>query len=464
VKLNATTFGTLIAGLYKEEKFEEVGKVLELLKEHAFAIGIGTCNTRIQCLCKLKRMDEAKELLDGWLLSGMKANSITYRNLVHGYCKEWKMDKAKDMFEEMVKNGFKPDSNCYFTLVSHMCKGGEFEDALKVCKQSMEKGWAPNFSTIKMLVVGLGKGSMVQEARELVGQLKERFPENAHMWDEWVVFIKRLVIALGIHNVEDFDFIDGPYYAAIETAIKSFIQLGAVVLRNGVHKLTKDEGLVLAAVMANSSSIFCRVGDEEDKQKSDCLKVQFCYKSGDLFTLLSVYSKWECVPHDQRNHWCFENSINAKSMCRCQEAVQEMESCLRQELNIIIPTHWRWNPEGITDSDKILKDIILSALALKKILDVFLPRGDAIENPPVLTLEEALLREVSLFMPVKSECVSVRIFPCEPRDSSIKAEISFDGSVHLEAAKALEQIDRKALPGCQPWQKIKTRKQFRSSV
>ncbi|GJX16624.1 hypothetical protein Tco_0217456 [Tanacetum coccineum] len=45
-------------------------------------------------------------------------------------------------------------------------------------------GWVPNFSTMKMLVVGLAKGAMVQEARELVGQMKERFPEKAHMRDE----------------------------------------------------------------------------------------------------------------------------------------------------------------------------------------------------------------------------------------------------------------------------------------
>ncbi|GKA64367.1 pentatricopeptide repeat-containing protein [Tanacetum coccineum] len=64
VKPHATTFGTLIAGLYKVEKFEEVGKVLDLMKEQEFPIRTGTCNTRIQCLCKLKRTDEAKELLD----------------------------------------------------------------------------------------------------------------------------------------------------------------------------------------------------------------------------------------------------------------------------------------------------------------------------------------------------------------------------------------------------------------
>nr|XP_043638906.1 ATP-dependent RNA helicase DEAH12, chloroplastic [Erigeron canadensis] len=198
------------------------------------------------------------------------------------------------------------------------------------------------------------------------------------------------ILALGIHNIEEFDFIDAPCNAAIETATKNLIQLGAVVLEHGIYKLTKDgwklvklgieprlgkmilksfenglgrEGIALAAVMANSSSIFCRVGKEEEKQKSDRLKVLFCHPGGDLFTLLSVYRKWECIPRNNRSQWCWDNSINAKSMRRCQEAVQEMESCLQHELDIIIPTYWRWNPEVSTEYDKVLRGVILSALA-----------------------------------------------------------------------------------------------------
>ncbi|KAL4579708.1 hypothetical protein LXL04_015867 [Taraxacum kok-saghyz] len=200
------------------------------------------------------------------------------------------------------------------------------------------------------------------------------------------------ILALGIRDVNTFDFIDAPSDSAIETAIKNLVQLGAVVIDNGVHKLTKDgrmlvqlgieprlgkmilkcfehrlgrEGVVLAAVMANSSSIFCRVGKEEDKQKSDCYKVQFCHPGGDLFTLLSVYRSWERIPRERRNQWCWDNSINAKSMRRCQEAVIEIENCLQNELNIIIPTYWHWNPESELDSEynKILRDVILSALS-----------------------------------------------------------------------------------------------------
>ncbi|KAK1409353.1 hypothetical protein QVD17_35879 [Tagetes erecta] len=197
------------------------------------------------------------------------------------------------------------------------------------------------------------------------------------------------ILALGYYKVEEFDFIDAPSNAAIETAIKNLIQLGAIVLTNGVHKLTKGgrmlvklgieprlgkmvlkcfekrlgrEGLVLVAIMANSSSIFCRGGSEEEKQVSDRLKVQFCHPDGDLFTLLSVYRKWEGTRRDKRNQWCWDNRINAKTMRRCHEAVQEMESCLKHELNIITPAYWCWNHMVNTNYDQILKDVILSAL------------------------------------------------------------------------------------------------------
>lgn len=123
----------------------------------------------------------------------------------------------------------------------------------------------------------------------------------------------------------------------------------------------KKEGVVLAAVMANSSSIFCRVGTDEEKHKADLQKVRLCHQDGDLFTLLAVYKKWE-DGHENRNTWCWENSINAKTMRRCQETISELENCLKHELNIIVPSYWCWNPEAPTEHDKKLKKIILSSL------------------------------------------------------------------------------------------------------
>ncbi|KAF5747340.1 Helicase domain-containing protein [Tripterygium wilfordii] len=198
------------------------------------------------------------------------------------------------------------------------------------------------------------------------------------------------IMALGIKNVQEFDFVDAPSTKAIDMAIKNLVQLGAIALNNGVFELTEDgrymvklgieprlgrlilscawhrlakEGLILAAVMANSSSIFCRVGNDEDKLRADGLKVQFCHPSGDLFTLLSVYKEWEAVAPERRNIWCWDNSINAKSMRRCQDTAKELEYCLERELDFIVPTYWRWNPNKSSEHDECLKKVILSALA-----------------------------------------------------------------------------------------------------
>ncbi|XP_010926340.1 ATP-dependent RNA helicase DEAH12, chloroplastic [Elaeis guineensis] len=197
------------------------------------------------------------------------------------------------------------------------------------------------------------------------------------------------ILALGIKNVQDFEFVDAPSPQAIDIAMQNLVQLGAVTNNADVFKLTdtgwslvklgieprlgkiildcfgrglRKEGLVLAAVMANASSIFCRVGSDEDKYKADRLKVPFCHRYGDLFTLLSVYKKWE-DKRENKNKWCWQNSINAKSMRRCQETVVELENCLQHELNIIIPNYWLWDPDKPNLHDQILKKIILSSLA-----------------------------------------------------------------------------------------------------
>ncbi|KAG5574593.1 hypothetical protein H5410_054727 [Solanum commersonii] len=199
------------------------------------------------------------------------------------------------------------------------------------------------------------------------------------------------ILALGIKNVQDFDFVDAPSPKAIEMATRNLVQLGAVTQRDDAsYELTAEglklvklgieprlgkmilscidqrlgkEGVVLAAVMANSSSIFCRVGSEGDKLKSDCRKVQFCHPSGDLFTLLSVYREWEIVPREKKNSWCWDNSINAKSMRRCHETVLEMEACLQNDLNMILASYWRWHPQVHNKCDEVLQSIILSSLS-----------------------------------------------------------------------------------------------------
>ncbi|MQL70537.1 hypothetical protein Taro_002839 [Colocasia esculenta] len=196
------------------------------------------------------------------------------------------------------------------------------------------------------------------------------------------------ILALGIKNVQEFDFVDAPSLKSVEAAIQNLVQLGAIVRTEGGFELTNTgcclvklgieprlgkmilnchelqlskEGVILAAVMTNASSIFFRVGSHEEKLKADRLKIPFCHRDGDLFTLLSVYKEWECI-QESKNKWCCQNSINAKSMRRCQETVTDLVNCLFHELNIIVPMYWKWDAEESLEYDKLLKKVILSSL------------------------------------------------------------------------------------------------------
>ncbi|CAM8934134.1 unnamed protein product [Rhodiola kirilowii] len=184
IKPDKSTFAILIAGFYKEEKFDEVGNVMNMMKKYDINPGISIYNVRIQSLCKLKRSAEAKALFDGLVSRGVKPNAVTFTHLIHGFSKEGKLEEAKKLFRNMVVRGYKPDSDCYFTLVYFLCKAEDFESALEMYKGSAEKNWIPNFGTMKLLVNGLVKLSKVDEAKNVIAQMKEKFPKNVGLWEE----------------------------------------------------------------------------------------------------------------------------------------------------------------------------------------------------------------------------------------------------------------------------------------
>ncbi|ESQ35687.1 hypothetical protein EUTSA_v10007792mg [Eutrema salsugineum] len=184
VKPTASSFGLMIAGFYKEDKYDDVRKVLRVMRELGVHVGVATYNIMIHCLCKRKKSAEAKALLDGVVSSRMRPNSVTYSHLIHGFCSEGNLDEAMSLFEVMVRSGYKPDSECYFTLIHCLCKGGDFETALILCRESMEKNWVPSFSVMKWLVSGLASVSKVEESKELIAQVKQKFTRNADLWNE----------------------------------------------------------------------------------------------------------------------------------------------------------------------------------------------------------------------------------------------------------------------------------------
>ncbi|KAG6541481.1 hypothetical protein Mapa_017155 [Marchantia paleacea] len=224
---------------------------------------------------------------------------------------------------------------------------------------------------------------------EFEGFASHRLPEirRVHLG---VAILK--LLALGIKEIENFDFVESPDPQAIHLALLVLDQLGAVkqdrrtgdryltglgwnlvklaveprlgkILLDSIHQGFGQEGLVIAALMSNSGSVFYRSGSEEVKERADRLKMRFCHPHGELFTLMSVYQEWESQPERLRNQWCLRNCISSKAMKRCQDQVMEMRNCLRYELKINVPSTSKWSPAQPRESSTPLRKIIFEALA-----------------------------------------------------------------------------------------------------
>ncbi|KAL3683209.1 hypothetical protein R1sor_001231 [Riccia sorocarpa] len=201
------------------------------------------------------------------------------------------------------------------------------------------------------------------------------------------------LLALGIKDVENFDFVEPPDPQAIQLALRVLDQLGAVkqasagiagrsltrlgwslvklaieprlgkILLDSQQQGFAQDGLVIAALMSNSGTVFYRSGPEGVKERADRLKMRFCHPHGELFTLLSVYQEWESQPERYRNQWCLRNCISSKAMKRCQDQVNEMKNCLRYELKLSVPPTYKWSPDQPLESSTPLRKIIFAALA-----------------------------------------------------------------------------------------------------
>lgn len=110
---------------------------------------------------------------------------------------------------------------------------------------------------------------------------------------------------------------------------------------------------------------------------------------------------------------------------------------------------------------------VLSGATTRPMLDFYVVREIAVENPVFTTCEERILQEIYPFMPNwknQGNGVHVHILGPERTDKFMNAKVIFYGSLHLEAAKALDQINGKVLPGGLNWQKMHCNHIFQSSV
>lgn len=161
------------------------------------------------------------------------------------------------------------------------------------------------------------------------------------------------LLELGVNPLE-FDFVESPPKASLQTAMESLEEIKAVkdniitdlgrwiaklpleprlgvLVKKGIDKNLPIEAMVLAAC-CGSSGLFFRMGTEEEKKIADVLKTKFCHPGGDLLTMLNVFRDWHNLGEKEKGKWCKDNSINGKAIKGIRETINEVLTVLRREM------------------------------------------------------------------------------------------------------------------------------------
>ena len=164
----------------------------------------------------------------------------------------------------------------------------------------------------------------------------------------------------GIDDVLTFDFVEKPDESTLKAAIETLKFLGAIesnqlttlgrqlallpidpqlgkVLLDGIKEDIGLEAAVSVSISSNGGTIFFRGGTDEMKVESDLRKIKFVHPAGDQMTCLSVYKEWSSCKKSERNKWCVENYINAKSMRIVEETIKELSHILQNSFQIELP-------------------------------------------------------------------------------------------------------------------------------
>ena len=157
----------------------------------------------------------------------------------------------------------------------------------------------------------------------------------------------------------NYDFVEAPPKQALNMAKQELKDLGAIrndsLTRYGQIMASLDlepklgkfvalcidmkigiDAMVIAAVCSVGGSVFFRAGTEDEKQMSDRLKTRFLDSHGDLFTFLAVYKEWVEISNVNKNQWCVENSMNAKSLRFTRDLINDMKTNVEKTFDIDI--------------------------------------------------------------------------------------------------------------------------------
>ncbi|KAK9093739.1 hypothetical protein Scep_025208 [Stephania cephalantha] len=140
---NVVTWTTLLRGYCEKQWIDEALEVFEEIVKSGMKPNGITYNTLIQGLCAAKRFDKIREVMEGMIgegEGGFAPDTCTFNTLMNAHCGEGRLGEAMEVFEKMNELRVPPDSASYSILIRRLCEDGEFGRAEEMVDELLKKG------------------------------------------------------------------------------------------------------------------------------------------------------------------------------------------------------------------------------------------------------------------------------------------------------------------------------------
>ncbi|KAI3965623.1 hypothetical protein MKX01_010580 [Papaver californicum] len=170
-------YNHLLDALLNENKFQMIIPIYNNMKKDGVELNVFTYNillkaccspddvsytTIVSSLCKLGRLNEARELVT-------RVNPIVpaYNALINGFCRHLDIKEAFVLLDEMMNGGIIPNMITYTTIIDALSNTMDVDQALVVLAQMFIRGCQPNIHTFTSLMNGFFMKGAAHEALDV---------------------------------------------------------------------------------------------------------------------------------------------------------------------------------------------------------------------------------------------------------------------------------------------------------
>lgn len=151
---SVVTYNALIGGLCREERFDDVFRLLEKMEMQGPEPDCWTYTQLVDGLCKHGEVERGAKMLHEALGKGFAPGVVTYNALVNGYCKSGDVKTALDVLQLMERNRVNPDVQTFNEVINGFCCSGKVHRAMALLTQMIGAGLSPNTVTFNSLISG----------------------------------------------------------------------------------------------------------------------------------------------------------------------------------------------------------------------------------------------------------------------------------------------------------------------